>query len=605
MRKLWAAGIAVALAVLWLVPPAGVSGASASESDHARLERYAATTWASFVAMVDTPSGLPTDQLHADGSTDPQTSITNIGAYLWSAVAAERLGIIGHDELVTRLTATLTTLDHMERHQPDGQFYNWYDHRDGAKLTTWPPTGDPLDPILSSVDNGWLATGLKIVRTAVPELSAQAGALYDSMDFGFYYVPGKNRILFNYSPAQGSGPCCYDTVVSESRIADYIGIANGQLPRKEYYGRWRSFPDNCDNSFQETNPDGFTRTYDGVSVYDGSYPYNGTRLTPSWGGSMFEALMPSLFVPEDTWAPGSWRENHPLTVDAQIDHGLNVAGYGIWGFSPSNTPEGNYGAYGVDAIGMDPNGNASNEDGTLVDRGFAGCPGRAPVPDPPQSAYTNGVVTPHAAFLALRYRPQATIADLTRLEAIPDMYGTWGFRDSVNTSTHHVSDGYLSLDQGMIMAALGNALGNDVMRTSFATPEFKKAIRPVIGVEEFNVSPRGCTITGTPGNDVLTGTSGDDVICGLGGDDVINAGNGNDVVYGDEGNDTISGGAGEDTLYGDDGDDTLSGGNGDDVEAAGPGTDHLTGDRGVDHLDGQQGTNTCVSDKADDPSADC
>jgi hypothetical protein len=605
MRKLWAAGIAVALAVLWLVPPAGVSGASASESDHARLERYAATTWASFVAMVDTPSGLPTDQLHADGSTDPQTSITNIGAYLWSAVAAERLGVIGHDELVTRLSATLATLSHMERHQPDGQFYNWYDHRDGAKLTTWPPTGDPLDPILSSVDNGWLATGLKIVRTAVPELSAQAGAICDSMDFGFYYVPEKNRILFNYSPANGGGPCCYDTVVSESRIADYIGIANGQLPRKEYYGRWRSFPDTCDYSFQETRPEGFTRSYDGVSVYDGSYPYDGTRLTPSWGGSMFEALMPSLFVPEDTWAPGSWRENHPLTVDAQIDHGMNVAGYGIWGFSPSNTPEGSYGGYGVDAIGMDPNGNPSNEDKTLVDRGFAGCPGRDPVPDPPQSAYTNGVVTPHAAFLALRYRPQATIADLTRLEAIPGMYGTWGFRDSVNTTTDHVSDGYLSLDQGMIMAALGNALGNDVMRTSFATPAFKKAIRPVIGVEEFNVFPRGCTITGTPGNDVLTGTSGDDVICGLGGDDVINGGGGNDVVYGDAGNDTISGGNGDDTLYGDDGDDSLSGGNGDDVLAAGPGADHLAGDRGADHLDGQQGTNTCASDRADDRAADC
>jgi hypothetical protein len=28
-------------------------------------------------------------------------------------------------------------------------------------------------------------------------------------------------------------------------------------------------------------------------------PYDGTRVTPSWGGSMFEALMPTLFVPED------------------------------------------------------------------------------------------------------------------------------------------------------------------------------------------------------------------------------------------------------------------------------------------------------------------
>ena len=38
----------------------------------------------------------------------------------------------------------------------------------GAKLTVWPPTGQPLTPILSSVDNGWLATGLRIVRGAVP-----------------------------------------------------------------------------------------------------------------------------------------------------------------------------------------------------------------------------------------------------------------------------------------------------------------------------------------------------------------------------------------------------------------------------------------------------
>ena len=125
-----------------------------------------------------------------------------------------------------------------------------------------------------------LATGLRIVRGAVPELAGRAGALYDSMDFGFYYVPSVNRILFNYSPAQGTGPCCYDTVVSESRIADYIGITKGDLPAKEYYGRWRTFPDTCDYSFQETRPSGFYRTYAGVRVYDGSYPYNGTHITP-------------------------------------------------------------------------------------------------------------------------------------------------------------------------------------------------------------------------------------------------------------------------------------------------------------------------------------
>jgi hypothetical protein len=51
----------------------------------------------------------------------------------------------------------------------------------------------------------------------------------------------------------------------------------------------------------------------------------------------------------------------------------------------------------------------------------------------------------------------------------------------------------------MIMAALGNALGDDVLRRAFATPDLTQAIRPVVGVEEFDVQPRGCTITGNGG----------------------------------------------------------------------------------------------------------
>ena len=107
----------------------------------------------------------------------------------------------------------------------------------------------------------------------------------------------------------------------------------------------------------------------------------------------------------------------------------------------------------------------------------------------------------------------------------------------------------------MIMAALGNALGDDVMRTAFATRRrSRRAVRPVLGVEEFNVQPRGCTITGTAGDD-RSGHAGDDVICGLGGDDTIAGGGGDDVIFGDAGDDRLAGGAGEDTVYGDDGDD--------------------------------------------------
>jgi hypothetical protein len=395
------------------------------------------------------------------------------------------------------------------------------------------------------------------------------------MDFGFYYRPQRNQMLFHYVPDTGGEACCYDTIVSESRIGAYIGIAKGEVPERVHFGPYRSFPDTCDWSWTETRPQGFTRTYFGTSVYDGSLPYNGTLVTPSWGGSMFEALMPALFLPEERWGPGSWGANHPLTAAAQIHHGLVEAGYGYWGFSPSDIPEGGYAAYGVDGIGSDPNGYPSNNDRTLIDHGWPGCPDRPALPDPPPSEYTNGVVTPHAAFLALRYAPQETLANLERLERDFDIYTQWGFRDSVNVDTGQVADSHLSLDQGMIMAALGNALGDDLLREAFATEDVKSALRPVMGVEEFSASPRPCTITGTEGADRLRGTRGDDVICGLGGDDFIEGGGGDDALMGDADNDRLDGGDGDDTLYGGDGDDRLDGQSGTDVLSGGPGADSL------------------------------
>jgi hypothetical protein len=552
MRKIWTA-IAGAIVAMALAQPAAAH-------ERSPLHRYAEGTWRSFAAMTDEQSGLPPDALNTDGTTSVQTSTTNIGAYMWSAVAAERLEIIGHRELVSRMRRTITTLEGMERHEGDGQFYNWYDHHTGAKLTVWPPTGEPRTPILSSVDNGWLAVGLKIVADRVPEVSRRARAIYDSMDFGFYYEPSRNQILFHYTPgaADPRAACCYDTYVSESRIATYIGIAKGEIPPQAVYGTHRAFENAC----LETESFGPTHTYFGVPVYDGALPYNGTFVTPSWGGSMFEALMPSLFVPEERWAPGSWGVNHPLTVDAQAYHGLEEAGYGYWGFSPANVPEGGYDTYGVDGIGSNPDGYYSNEDHTGIDHG---CPGRPAQPDPPPSAYTNGVVTPHAAFLGLRYRPHAAAQNLAALQRAFPVYTPLGFLDSVNVDTGEASDSYLSLDQGMIMAALGNALGHDVLRRAFATRDVERALRPVIGVEEFGSSPRPCTITGTTGPDRLRGTRGDDVICGLDGDDVIDARDGDDVVFGDAGADRIDGGDGDDTLYGGADEDQLDGGRGEDV----------------------------------------
>jgi hypothetical protein len=99
-------------------------------------------------------------------------------------------------------------------------------------------------------------------------------------------------------------------------------------------------------------------------------------------------------------------------------------------------------------------------------------------------------LTPHAAFLALRYALEPALADIEKLaHDFPHLYTRWGFRDSVNVESGKVSDSYLSLDQGMIMAAIGNALGGDVLRKAFAGPDMERALRPIIGIEQFGADP--------------------------------------------------------------------------------------------------------------------
>jgi len=115
----------VRIALVALVLLLGVAP-TASASDRDTLHGYAERTWDSFEAMTDPSSGLPADVLESDGAKSVQTSTTNIGAYTWSAVAAERLGIVTHRELVGRFSRTVGTLEHMERYADTGQFYNWY-----------------------------------------------------------------------------------------------------------------------------------------------------------------------------------------------------------------------------------------------------------------------------------------------------------------------------------------------------------------------------------------------------------------------------------------------------------------------------------------------
>jgi hypothetical protein len=517
-RRHFIVGGTAMLAALGLSPHAEASTSTASLPDavtgasNSRLQRWARDTWRSLAAMTPPETGLPADNIPeslAAGDRSGYTSPTNIGGYLWSAIVARELGIITARECTARLTRTLTTLGSMEHHEPSGMFFNWYDPATGATLHTWPEDGSHVEPFVSSVDSGWLGAALLVVKNAGGAAAPLAAALFDRMRWDAFYdageIPGHpisrpgglmHGGFFPYADGRPGQTFLgthiggddvwltthhYDTIVSETRITSYLGILTGQVPGHHYFAPWRTFPATCDWSWHEMQPVGETRTYMGIDVYEGAYTYRGMHVVPGWGGSMFEELMPAVFVPEETWAPRSWGVNHPLHVRAEREHGLEDAKYGYWGFSPSSNPAGGYREYGVDALGLNPEGYFSDQEKTNLDVGFGDCrPATNPNP-----TYGDGVVTPHASFLAMMFERGDATANLIHIQDKLGAYGTGGFFDAVAVHSGTIARRYLSLDQAMVMGALGNVLGKGLLRKAFSTPDVEKALRPVIGIEEF------------------------------------------------------------------------------------------------------------------------
>nr|MBA3528606.1 cellobiose phosphorylase [Propionibacteriaceae bacterium] len=256
-----------------------------------------------------------------------------------------------------------------------------------------------------------------------------------------------------------------------------------QVPAKHYFATWRTLPATCDWSWHEQQPVGVTRNYLGIDVYEGAYTYRGMHIVPGWGGSMFEALMPDVFVPEETWAPRSWGVNHRLTVRAHREHGLQEAKYGYWGFSPASDPAvyRGYSEWGVDAIGLNPEGYYSDVERTNYDKGFGDCrEGTNPSPD-----FGDGVITPHALFLAMHHEPRNAFNNLVKVQRELGAYGQGGFYDAVAVGSGRIAKRYLSLDQAMIMGSIGNIFGRNVIRRYFATGDVRRRIKPLIGMEQF------------------------------------------------------------------------------------------------------------------------
>jgi cyclic beta-1,2-glucan synthetase len=283
-------------------------------------------------------------------------------------------------------------------------------------------------PGLGSEATAWLeqlhrefTQASNLAATTVRELEAlEASAARFARGINMRFLYDSNRRLFGVGYAVG-GPVefssHYDLLASECRLASLVAIAKGEIPVEHWYALGRAR----------------------ISLPGGA-------VLLSWSGTMFEYLMPLLFM--RTFANSLLDDACREAVRQQIEYGEEKD-------VPWGTSECAYGALDANQI--------------YQYRAF-GVPNLALNP----GLKDDLVVAPYATMLALLIDPAAAVENLKRLRG-SGFDGPMGPYESIDFSLENSKDGergvviyaYMAHHQGMSLAALDDVLHQDAMVERF------------------------------------------------------------------------------------------------------------------------------------------
>lgn len=416
-----AAGIVWTLSPFVLAALGAPNTPGAAPLQHAaqrELLGWAKATWRYFETFCTAGEHyLPPDNVQTQPPTGTahRTSPTNMGFALLSALSAHALGVDNGRGLALA-EQMLTTMEQLPRW--NGHFYNWY-HT--CTLRPMPPL------YVSTVDSGNCAAALLAAANALrgwgqDELAARAQALCDGMDFALLYDP--QRRLMHIGIDTGSGKRSegyYDLLESEARLTSYFAVARGDVPREH----WRALSR--------------------AQVQHERY-----RGCVSWSGSVFEYLMPELFLPPQRdsllWESAKFcLRVQRRRVRAGQPWGVSESAY----FALDSALSYHYKAHCCAALAMQPD----------MDREL--------------------VLSPYSAFLALAVAPRAAVRDLRRFAA-RGLLGQYGFREALDCTRARTGGGgqivhcVMAHHQGMSLLSACNALcGGQVQRWFLADPAMR------------------------------------------------------------------------------------------------------------------------------------
>jgi hypothetical protein len=308
-------------------------------------------------------------------------------------------------------TAALPQLEALARHfaADVAARQAWAGDTDGTDDLAWWAT-ELVERLTQA--RAWLGTGLTArTRADLEAISEQVDQFVGEMDFSFLYNLRKKTLSVGYDATSAVlEPSTYDLLASEARIAAFVAIAKGDVPQDSWFHLGRTH-----------------------------VACRGSRVLASWTGTMFEYLMPAI-----------WMRHYPRTIMQDSmkavvrlqqaftrDRGLP------WGISESGcvTPDSadyGYAAFGVPDVALNP------RNGRKL------------------------VVSPYSSFLALLVDPHGSLRNLRRMQEA-GWTGTYGLYEAVD-----FSDGapvpvrtWMAHHQGMSLLAVCNVLCDNVLQQHF------------------------------------------------------------------------------------------------------------------------------------------
>ena len=384
-------------------------GEALSEADRATLLRYARDTWRSFDELA-LPSGLPADALIRTAGrwsrSLTHTSPTNIAR----ATSGASWPPSGWGSSAPRKPAPARPHAHDAHGHGANPWFLRQRARPAHRGDPQVPAADPATPP-PPLRGGQRLAGRRAVdgrQHPSRHCGPRAGACWNRWTSGSSTTRTTRRSGPPSRPVSRRIPARRRIVLRPLRDAQHGG-ADRQLPRhRPRPAPRRALLSDVPDLAGGPGPAGADAPRRRPASTAGSRSSRArtstaaTRIVPSWGGSMFEALMVTLFVPEERLGPAELG-GQPSALRPGPDRARAARGrLRLLGLLAGRAARrGATGIYGVDELGTSSDGYLS----------FDPAP---PPPSPgdrpggsPAAGRAHGVVTPHASFLALRYRAHA------------------------------------------------------------------------------------------------------------------------------------------------------------------------------------------------------